>query len=180
MLISSGFIISYNNEPSRSAWRTKNQHYISNQTAFHLCRSLIAFGLVIVSMKWGFCCFYLCSKDNNDLTFSYSLWLRRVSVLNDRVLIGFNNGSARNSLITELEPRDRNFVERLQNGTVYTTPLASAKEKLSQWSSSVTSTVSKLGKSLKEQYDSLVNNNKNKDPLTNVTTSVTSVSLGPQ
>lgn len=86
----------------------------------------------------------------------------RVSILNDRVVIGFNNGSARNSLLDELDPKDKSFVQRLQNGTVYSTPLSSAKEKIAQWSTSVTSTVSKFGKSVRDQFDSLINN-KNKD-----------------
>lgn len=79
-------------------------------------------------------------------------------MVNDRAVIGFTNGTAKNVPLIELEPKDRSFVERLQNGTVYATPLASAKEKLSQWSSSVSSTVSKLSKSVKEQLDSLINN----------------------
>lgn len=102
----------------------------------------------------------------------------RVSILNDRVVIGFNNGSARNSLMDDLDPKDRSFVQRLQNGTVYATPLASAKEKIAQWSSSVTSTVSKLSKSVKDQFDSLINNNNSNKikeaPLTNVTALVSS------
>lgn len=63
----------------------------------------------------------------------------------------------------ELDSKDRVFVQRLQNGTLVSTPLASAKERLSQWSSTVTSTVSKLGKSLREQFDGLVNSDKNKN-----------------
>lgn len=82
----------------------------------------------------------------------------RVSIVNDRAIIGFTNGSARNVPLVELEPKDRAFVERLQNGTVYTTPLSSAKEKIAQWSSTVSSTVSKLSKTVKEQLDSLINN----------------------
>lgn len=82
----------------------------------------------------------------------------RVSVVNDRAVIGFTNGSAKNVPLVELQAKDRAFVERLQNGTVYSTPLSSAKEKLAQWSSSVSSTVSKLSKSVKEQFDSLINN----------------------
>lgn len=73
-------------------------------------------------------------------------------------MIGFNNGSARNAPILELDPKDRTFVQRLQNGTLYTTPLSSAKEKIAQWSSSVSSTVTKFGKSVKDQLDSLINN----------------------
>lgn len=73
-------------------------------------------------------------------------------------MIGFNNGSARNALISDLDPKDRTFVQRLQNGTLYTTPLSSAKEKIAQWSSSVSSTVTKFGKSVKDQLDSLINN----------------------
>lgn len=71
----------------------------------------------------------------------------------------------------ELDGKERTFVQRLQNGTLVQTPLSSAKEKLSQWSSSVTSTVSKLGKSVREQFDSLINNdkNKNKDQPMNIT-----------
>lgn len=92
------------------------------------------------------------------------LQTRRVTILNDRAIIAFNNGSARNSPINELSSDDRNFLNRMQNGTTYTTPLSGAKEKLSQWSSTVTSTVSKFGKSFKEQFDSLINN-KNKDSL---------------
>jgi len=88
-----------------------------------------------------------------------------VSILNERAVIGFNNGSARNALLSELEPKDRTFLQRLQNGTVYATPLSQAKEKLSQWSSSVTSTVSKLGKSVREQFDTLLSNDKNKSDL---------------
>lgn len=94
-------------------------------------------------------------------------------MINDRAIIGFSNGSARNALLEELEPKDRSFVQRLQNGTVSSTPLASAKEKIAQWSSTVTSSVSKFGKSVKEQLDSFINNNKNKDsPMTNATTIV--------
>lgn len=81
-------------------------------------------------------------------------------MLNDRAVIGFKNGTARNALMEELEPKDRTFVQRLQNGTVYSTPLASAKEKIAQWSSSVSSTVSKFGKSVKDQFDTLISNNK--------------------
>jgi len=64
----------------------------------------------------------------------------------------------------DLDPKDKLFLQRLQNGTLYTTPLSSAKEKISQWSSTVTSTVSKFGKSVKDQLDSFINN-KNKDTL---------------
>lgn len=92
---------------------------------------------------------------------------RRVSILNEnRAVIGFTNGTARNSLFVDLDPRDKLFLEKLQNGTIYTTPLSSAKDKIAQWSSSVTSTVSKFGKSVKDQFDSLLSN-KNKDNQTN-------------
>lgn len=94
-----------------------------------------------------------------------------VTILNDRAVIGFSNGSARNALLDELDSKDKSFLMRLQNGTVYSTPLSSAKEKIAQWSSSVTSTVSKFGKSFKDQLDSFIsNNNKNKDsPMGNLT-----------
>lgn len=68
----------------------------------------------------------------------------------------------------ELEPKDRHFLQRLQNGTVYSTPLASAKEKIAQWSSSASSTVTKLGKSVKEQLDNFFNKNKD-SPMANST-----------
>lgn len=86
----------------------------------------------------------------------------RVSTINDRAIIAFKNGSARNAPLEELEVKDRHFIERLQNGTIYASPFSGARDKLAQWSSSVTSTVSKLGKSVKEQFDSFINN-KNKD-----------------
>lgn len=89
--------------------------------------------------------------------------------MNDRAVIGFKNGTARNALMEELESKDRTFLQRLQNGTVYSTPLASAKEKIAQWSSSVSSTVSKFGKSVKDQFDTLINNNNKKDSLSNAT-----------
>lgn len=89
------------------------------------------------------------------------------------MVIGFNNGSARNSPIDELEPKDRSFIQRLQNGTVYSTPLAGAKEKIAQWSQSVTSTVSKFGKSVKEQFDSFVNNNNKNKTMSDEPLSVT-------
>lgn len=88
--------------------------------------------------------------------------------MNERAVIGFTNGSARNALIEELEPKDKTFLQRLQNGTVYSTPLTTAKEKISQWSSIVSSTASKFGKSVKEQLDSFINN-KPKDQGMNAT-----------
>lgn len=90
--------------------------------------------------------------------------------MNDRAVIGFDNGTARNSLLEELAPKDRLFLQKLQNGTLTATPLASAKEKLSQWSSSVSSTVSKFGKSVKEQFDSFLNSTKDKNAPANITT----------
>lgn len=86
------------------------------------------------------------------------------------MVIGFDNGTARNSPISELEPKEQLFLQKLQNGTLSATPLASAKEKLSQWSSSVSSTVSKFGKSVKEQFDSFLNSTRDKNKPANITT----------
>lgn len=83
--------------------------------------------------------------------------------MNDRAVIGFTNGSARNAAFEELNEKDKVLLQKLQNGTLYTTPLQGAKDKIVQWSSQVSSTVSKLGKSVREQFDSLINKDKNKD-----------------
>lgn len=99
----------------------------------------------------------------------FKFFSNRVSILNDRAVIGFTNGSSRNALLEELEPKDKTFLQRLQNGTLNANPLAKAQEKISQWSSSVTSTVSKFGKSVRDQLDQLINNKPKETTIGNTT-----------
>lgn len=75
--------------------------------------------------------------------------------MNDRAIIGFTNGSARNARIEELDSRDKVIVEKIQNGTLSTSAI---KDKLAQWSQTVTTKVSQFGRSLKDQFGNVFNN----------------------
>lgn len=81
--------------------------------------------------------------------------LYSLSVLNDRAVIAFKNGTSRNALISELAPQDQDQVKKLQSKAYMSTPLAKTKEKLSEWANSATTAVTKFSKGVAQSMSNL-------------------------